>query len=186
MAPDLRPALQTFVRAETGIDDLATLVGKAKPLRSDFGEWVARTTDAYTADMLAHPDMRAMAAILDKYRPAKAEAWQVTAINIRWAGPSFDAWLALAAKDQLAEVEAVKPHLAALRDEAAAKKPGLGLWHSAMLMVYADRDWLSPDYIYTPDFRSGRPPAEAFKADQARAPREARRIPPWLAAILAT
>ena len=186
VAPDLRPALQAFLRAETGTDDLRALVRKAEPPRLDFGEWVAGATEAYTADMLAHPDMRAMVAILDKYRPAKAEAWQVTAINIRWAGPSFDAWLALAAKDQLAEVEAVKPHLAALRDEAAAKKPGLGLWHSAMLMVYADRVWLSPDYIYTPDFRSGRPPAEAFKADQARAPREARRIPPWLAAILAT
>ena len=44
VAPDLRPALQAFLRAETGTDDLRPLVRKAEPPRLDFGEWVAGAT----------------------------------------------------------------------------------------------------------------------------------------------
>jgi hypothetical protein len=186
VAPDLRGDLQAFLRAQTGIGDLGALVHKARPYPADFPKWVAKRAEAYAAEMLAHPAMRAMASILDKYRPVNAQPWQTTAINLRWAGPHFDAWLTLDATEPLAEADQLEPHLATLRDEASAKKSGLGLWHRAMLMVYADHVWLSPDYIYEPDFRTGRPPAEAFKADQARAPREPRRIPPWLAAILAS
>jgi hypothetical protein len=178
--------LQAFLRAETGIDDLATLVRKAKPYPADFADWVAKSTATYVAEMQAHPAMRALAPILAKYRPVNAQPWETTAINLGWAGASFDARLAGAATQPLAEAEQLRPHLATLRDEAAARKPGLGLWHRAMLKISANHVWLSPDYIHEPDFRSGRPSAVAFKADQAREPREARRIPPWLAAILAS
>jgi hypothetical protein len=69
-----------------------------------------------------------------------------------------------------------------LREEAAPRYLAFGLWHRATLRVYKDQLWLVADYLFEPGFQRDRPPAEAFRAD----PRAARRIPPWLAAILAS
>jgi hypothetical protein len=102
-------------------------------------------------------------------------------------GSSVGYWLADRdlAHARLTEAEALKPHLATLRDEAATKAPGVGLWHRATLMVYKDNLELMTDYLFEPDFRSDRPSAADFKADQTRAPRAVRRVSPWLAMILA-
>jgi hypothetical protein len=183
-APDLRGAMQTFLRKETGLQDLDSLARKARPAPSDFTQWVATYFETYAAQMQAHPAIQAMASHLAKYRPVNAQPWDGVLINVIWVGEYFDAWAMLGGPKTLAETEALKPYLAILRDDAAAKKPGLGLWHRATLMVYADHLQFSANYLFEPEFRSDRPPAAAFKADQARAPRESRRIPPWLAAIL--
>lgn len=184
-APDLRGAMQVFLRKETGLQDLGVLARKAKPAPLNFTQWVAAYYETHAAQMQAHPAIQAMTSLLAKYRPVKAQPWEGVLINVIWVGEYFDAWAMLGGPKSLAEAEALKPHLAILRDEAAAKKPGLGLWHRATLMVYADHLQFSAAYLFEPEFRSDRPPAAAFKADQARAPRESRRIPPWLAAILA-
>jgi hypothetical protein len=184
-APDLRDEMQAFLRKETGVQDLGVLVRKAKPAPLNFTQWVAAYYETHAAQMQAHPAIQAMTSLLAKYRPVKAQPWEGVLINVIWVGEYFDAWAMLGGPKSLAEAEALKPHLAILRDEAAAKKAGLGLWHRATLMVYADHLQFSAAYLFEPEFRSDRPPAAAFKADQARAPRESRRIPPWLAAILA-
>lgn len=183
--PDLRGSLQAFLRKETGVQDLASLAGKPVPDPSAFAEWVEASTAAYEAEMRAHPAIVGMGAILEPYRPVNGKPWESTMINVRWVGEHFEAWIAPTASS-LPEAERVKQDLGALRDAAALGTPGLGLWHRATLMVRNDALTFLPDYIYEPDFRSIRPPAEAFKADQLRAPRAAGRIPPWLAAILAS
>ena len=185
IVPDLRDAMQEFLRKQTGIQDLAALARQARPYPSDFTQWVAKAVETHRAQMQTHPAIRAMASILEKYRPVNAQPWEGPLINLRWAGNYFDAWSG-PKREPLAEAERLRPHLAILRDEAATKMPGLGLWHRATLTVYQDNLWFVADYIFEPDFRSEKPMASEFKADQARAPREARRIPPWLAAILAS
>lgn len=186
VVPDLRGALQGFLRAQTGIQDLRSLVRAARPYPSDFAEWVAKSGETYDAQMQAHPAIQAMAPLLDKYRPVNAKPWQRTMIRVTWADTHFAAWLTPGPVKALAESAQLKPYLAALRDEAAARMPGLGLWHQAALRVSESRLELVGDYLFEPAFRSGHPPAAAFKADQARAPRVPRRVPRWLAAILAS
>jgi hypothetical protein len=181
---DLRGPMQTFLRKQTGIQDLESLVRKARPYPSDFAEWVAKASETHQARMRAHPAMSAMTSILDKYRPANAQPWEGTLINITWVGSYFDASIAPRG-EPLPEAEHIKLHLGALRDEAVTKADGLGLWHRATLTVYKDQLWLMTDYLFEPNFRSDkRPPAQMFRADQTRAPRAPRRIPPWLADIL--
>ena len=183
VVPDLRGAMQEFLRRQTGIQDLAALARQSRPYPSDFTQWVAKAVETHRAQMLAHPAIQAMTPILEKYRPVNARPWEGPLINLRWVGDYFDAWSG-PKKEALAEAERLKPQLATLRDEAAMKLPGLGLWHRATLRVFTDNLWFVADYVFEPDFRSEKPPASEFKADQARAPREARRISPWLAAIL--
>ena len=184
-APDLRSVMQAFLRAQTGVQDLNSLVRRAAPPSSDFAEWIAKSVETHRVSLQSNPAMLAMRSILDKYRPVKAQPWEGAKITVTWVGDFFDAWLVSGGPKVLAETDQLKPHLAALRDEAAKKAPGLGLWHRVTLMVYEDRLEIITDYLFEPDFRSARPPAQAFRADQSRAPRAARRIPPWLATILA-
>ena len=66
----------------------------------------------------------------------------------------------------------------------AQRTPGLGLRHSATVLIHPDQVEFIPDYLYEPTFRKAPPAASAFKADQTRVPREARRIPPWLRKVL--
>jgi hypothetical protein len=185
VVPDLRGAMQAFLREQTGTGDLDSLARKTLPNPTGFTEWVAKSVAAYEARMQAHPAILAMTSILGKYRPVNGQPWEGTPINVRWVDTDFEAWV-MPRGETLAEAEQLRPYLAALRDEAAMTKAGLGLWHRATLMVYTDRLELLTDYLFEPDFRSEKPSANAFKADQARAPRAPRRVPPWLAAILAS
>ena len=139
VVPDLRGAMQAFLRDETGIRDLQSLARRGRSSSRDFAQWVAKAVEAYNAKMQAHPAVEAMTSILESYRPAKAQPWQSLTINVAWAGKHFDAWAAPDSIKSLAEAEQLRPHLGALRDEAAAKKPGLGLWHRAWLNVSKDR-----------------------------------------------
>jgi hypothetical protein len=108
-------------------------------------------------------------------------------IDIAWAGEFFAATIVSEGRNEaLAEAASLKPHLAALRNLAVAKKPGLGLWHSAILMVTQREVYFAPLYQIRPNFPNGLPSAYAFKADHMLVPRETRRIPKWLAAILSS
>jgi len=183
--PDLRGAMQSFLRAETGVQDLHALARSPVSKPGEFTGWVFATAGALSKRVQAHPAILALARLLEKYRPTSGDPWASTLIDIRWAGATFDAWVA-SSMATLPEADGIKPHLATLRDEWAASKPGLGLWNRATLMVTKDQVTFLPDYIYAPDFRTDQPSAEAFKADQARTPRAARRIPAWLVTILAS
>jgi hypothetical protein len=185
VVPDLRGALQAFLREQMGIQDLEALARTARPYPSDFTQWIAQAVETHGVQMQAHSAIQAMASILEKYRPVNARPWEGPVINVRWAGAYFDAWIG-PGKATFVEAEGLKPHLAVLRDEAAMKMPGLGLWHRATLTVFEDNLWFMADYIYEPDFRSDKPSASDFEADHARSPRAVRRIPPWLATILAS
>ena len=185
VAPDLRGDMQAFLREQTGVPDLESLAHAAVPHPSEFAEWVERSAETYTAQMRAHPAIVAITSLLEKYRPVNGEPRQSTMINLRWVGALFEAWVAPAGPS-LAEAEQLKVHLATLRDEAAAKVPGLGLWHRATLTVDKEQLTFMADYLYEPEFRSAKPSANDFRADQARAPRAARRIPDWLATILSS
>jgi hypothetical protein len=184
VAPDLRGPMQAFLREQTGIQDLEFLTRNAAPRAPDFAGWVTKSAGAYGAEMQAHPATKSMTALLEKYRLERAKPWEGVLINVAWAGEYFDAWAMLGGAKDLPEADQLRPYLAILRNEAAAKKPGLGLWHRATLMVYGDRLEFNADYLFEPEFRASKPPAAAFKADQARMPRAPRRVPPWLATIL--
>lgn len=183
--PDQRGALKAFLRDDLGIADPERLVASHRASRV-FPDWVARLSREAEQQAERDPALKAMWSLLLPHRPAAgAQPWQGSMLNVTWAGDHLRVWTAAAQPKPLAETEALRPHLAALRDKAAAT-PGLGLWHSASFMVGRDRiDRMVTNYIYEPEFSLGRPPAEAFREDQRRAPRAERRIPRWLAAILA-
>ena len=183
--PDLRGALKGFLRDELGVADPDRRVANQRA-SGDFVGWMDRVARDGEQRFEADPAVTAMWRLLQPYRPtAGAPSVVETMVNVTWAGDHFRAWVAAAQPKPLAETEALRPHLAALRDKAA-ETPGLGLWHGASLMVGRDRiERLVTNYIYQSEFSLGRPPAEAFREDQSRAPRAARRIPAWLGAMLA-
>lgn len=184
--PDMRGQLQALLRRETGIEDLAALAAKAGGRRTDFAAWVDQAETIARSELAKDPAMQALSEILAKYRPVNAKSWDRTLIRVNWAGDDFEALLMQQGPKPLAEAELLRPHLAALRDGAAKRTPGLGLWNHAPLMVYADMIEFRPYYDHQPEFVTRQPSADAYKADQIRLPREARRIPPWLAKMLAT
>jgi hypothetical protein len=108
VVPDLRGALQEFLREQTGIQDLAALARKARPYSSDFTQWVETAVETHRAQMQAHPVIQAMASILEKYRPVNARPWEGPLINLRWAGDYFDAWSG-PKRETLAEAEGLIP-----------------------------------------------------------------------------
>ncbi|CEJ15007.1 hypothetical protein BN1110_05343 [bacterium YEK0313] len=182
---DLRVALKAFLRDELGVTDPERRVG-GQQASGEFVGWMERAARDGEQRFENDPSVAAMWRLLQHYRPAAGAPLVVeTMVNVTWAGDHFRAWVAAARPKPLPETEALRPHLAALRDKAA-ETPGLGLWHGASLMVGRGRiNRLVTNYIYQPEFSFGRPPAEAFREDQARAPRAARRIPSWLGAMLA-
>lgn len=186
IVPDLRGDLGRFLAKEAGITDFQPLLAKARTTSADFAAWVQQADETYRKTLAATPDMQAITAMLAPYKPDGKEAWESSTVRITWAGDDVDVWRVTADGPQdLAEADRLRPLLTALRSRAAAQTPGLGLWHSATLLVHPEDVTFIPDYLYEPSFRSRPAPIEAFKADQTRAPREARRIPSWLRLLLA-
>jgi hypothetical protein len=177
--PDLRRELQSFLETQSSVS-----VYPPAPT-PDFAAWVARTTAEHEAAMRSNPAILAMAPILEKYRPTTGQPWEATSIHINWAGNAFEASVTQGQWRALDEAQLIKPHVAALRDAAAADVKGLGLWHQANLKIYKDGPFLVPDYLYAPKFERVQPTPTDYKDDQSRAPRATRRIPGWLATILA-
>ena len=183
--PDLRDDLKAFLQTETGIEDLALLARKARPAHANFAKWVEFNSTAHEAYLRKHPAFKAISLILAKYSTEEFSPYGATTISFTWAGDFFTATITSAGlNDPLPEASLLKPHLEVLRNEAAASKQGLGLWHSGFVLVMQGVVVFQPDYLNRPGFEQGTPSAEAFKADHTRAPRETRRIPPWLAEIL--
>jgi hypothetical protein len=183
---DLRGDMAALLRRETGIEDLAALAAKAHPASTEFADWVNRIEAAHRARLAQDPAMRSISDILHRYRPAGADRWASAVIDIRWAGDAFEGVVLQNGPKILPEAAALRPHLAALRDGAARRVPGLGLWHQATLFVYADMIEYRPDYSLQPKFLGGNPPDDAYRADHLRLPREKRRIPVWLEKVLAS
>jgi hypothetical protein len=195
-APDLREELADFLKAHTGIENLASLADAASSFETDIAEWVDETTTSHERALSRHPAMRAITEILKKHHPKAFQTFKaeldpealeesILTIDIAWAGDFYTATIISAGRNDPLEVaESLKPHLSALREEAAAKKPGLGLWHSATLLISWQTVRFLPLYNVAPQFRRVQPSAAAFVADHERCPREARRIPNWLAKIL--
>jgi hypothetical protein len=80
------------------------------------------------------------------------------------------------------ERDALIPLLLKVREARARTHPGRGLWHSAMLELYADRTLvLKASWEFEPEFRDGGRMTKAeLDADLARFPKSPRWREPWM------
>lgn len=182
--PDLRNTLAGFLLDEANVMNPSRLTARALPDPDPLAAWVDATAAVQDAKVNADPAMQAIGALLARHRgavPGRPTAHRT--ISVTWAGDRYDAWISEPVPAELAEAPALREPLGHLRD-AAARTPGLGLWTSARLTVAQDQVALTADYLGQPLFRLGLPPAEAFRQDEARLPRAARRMPRWLAEII--
>ena len=182
--PDLRNGLAGFLLDEANVMNPSRLTAWVPPEPDPFAAWVDTTAAAHDARMRADPAMQAIGALLAGHRMAvPGRPHSYVTISITWAGDAYDAWISDPAPAELAEARDLREPLGRLRDEAA-RTAGLGLWTSAWLNVSHDQVDLTTDYLGQPLFRHGLPPAAAFRQDEARLPRAARRMPRWLAEII--
>lgn len=186
-APNLRGELAAWLGARLG----ASGAGRLKRPRADepdaFREWYLTAAREPETDLAHDPDTHAITKLLERYRPpASAAPWDVTTLSVGWAGDHVEIVNASAGHVAVPEKDALLSHLAALRRKAAERTPGVGLWHHAWITIAnEDPARLDAIYLFEPKFFLGQPPAEAFRADQRSAPRAARRVPDWLATLLA-
>lgn len=182
--PDLRNTLAGFLLDEANVMNPSRLTARPLPDPDPFAAWVDATAAVQDAKVRADPAMQAIGGLLARHRvavPGRPNAYST--ISVTWAGDAYDAWISDPLPAELAEAPALREPLGRLRD-AAAETPGLGLWTSAWLNVSHDDVQLTTDYLGQPLFRHGLPPAEAFRQDEARLPRAARRMPRWLGEII--
>ena len=185
--PNLRGDLAAWLGARLGASG-ADRLKRPRPGQPDaFRDWYLTGARAPETDLADDPDTQAITKLLEHYRPpASAASWDVTTLSVGWAGDQVEVVNASAGHGAVPEKDALLPHLAALRRKAAERTPGIGLWHHAWITIAnEDPARLDAIYLFEPKFFLGQPPAEAFRADQRSAPRTARRIPDWLAALLA-
>ena len=80
----------------------------------------------------------------------------------------------------------LRPHLFAAREALAQSKTGVGLWTSASLMVTAQGHVdISPSPDHELTIGNDAFPAQLFADDQARYPRKASLMAPWLSELIA-
>ena len=126
MALEGRRRLGAWLLERTGAPSLASLINDG-PDAPDFHAWRA----AQEAARAPTPKEQAAHAALLQTMTSK------TALII-WAGDSYRAVVGFNGSymppySPAQDGQAIKPHLEALRDEAARRTPGLGLWHSAIV-----------------------------------------------------
>ena len=184
--PNLRPALASWVSERLGMGGVSRLKGWRPAGADAFDVWAQAAVREGEAENARDPHVLAISEALKPYRPALgSQPWETNRAHIAWAGDHIEIVDASHGHKPVAERDALIPHLAALRDGAAKRLPGVGLWFSAWITIPAEGPVeIMKEYHYEPKFFLGRPPDAAFRADQARAPRSPRRIPDWLARLL--
>jgi hypothetical protein len=183
---DGRSTFAAFLEQKLG----APLAGhlKQKPDDAPFVAFFDAWGEKARAEMAANENLRAIAKVLDAYVPRGKEVWEREMFNVAAIADRIEIGGKGDPRETLPESEAaaLRPIIKAERERRAAGiHAPRGLWHVAHIVLYPDASCqISADWSSEPKFWQG-PAATAteFATDQARFPKNARWIEPWMKAL---